>query len=207
MNLKSRVKSYSFWVSLSSAVFLLLKLLGQQFGFYVDENLFSDLFTTLCGIMVILGIIVPPASSTNNTSKTIQKNNENNLFNSNAYINLENNETNLTDTNNIINNDSTNDNELEVINNDAVIERTDNLESTLESNINDESEIFEDSSQKTNANLEGTLTNENKNPVSFEEIKLSLINLLKAEEDKFSGNYTEFKHILQNQINMLQDKE
>lgn len=62
MKLKDRIKTYSFWVSLSSAIFLLLKLLGQQFNFNVDEGLFSDIFTTLCGILVILGIIAPPAS-------------------------------------------------------------------------------------------------------------------------------------------------
>ena len=62
MKLKDRIKTYSFWVSLSSAIFLLLKLLGQQFNFRVDEGLFSDIFTTLCGILVILGIIAPPAT-------------------------------------------------------------------------------------------------------------------------------------------------
>ena len=64
MKLKDRIKTYSFWVSLSSAIFLLLKLLGQQFNFRVDEGLFSDIFTTLCGILVILGIIAPPATKT-----------------------------------------------------------------------------------------------------------------------------------------------
>ena len=64
MNLKTKVKSYSFWVSLASAVILILKLVGQRFGFEVDEGLISDLFTSLCAILVILGIInVPSAAS------------------------------------------------------------------------------------------------------------------------------------------------
>lgn len=67
MKLKDRIKTYNFWVSLSSAIFLLLKVLGTQFGFKVDESLFSDLFTSLCGILVILGIIVPPSYKTNPT--------------------------------------------------------------------------------------------------------------------------------------------
>lgn len=62
MKLKERIKTYNFWVSLSSAIFLLLKVLGTQFGFKVDESLFSDLITSLCGILVILGIIVPPTN-------------------------------------------------------------------------------------------------------------------------------------------------
>lgn len=64
MKLKDRIKTYNFWVSLSSAIFLIIKLLGQQFNFNVDESLFSDLFTTLCGILVIMGIIVPPTNKT-----------------------------------------------------------------------------------------------------------------------------------------------
>ncbi len=62
MNLKARLKSYSFWVSLASAVFLLIKVLGQSLGFSVDESLYNDIFTALCGVLVISGIIAPPTS-------------------------------------------------------------------------------------------------------------------------------------------------
>lgn len=63
MNLRTKVKSYSFWVSLASALILILKLVGQKFGFAVDEGLISDLFTSLCAILVIMGIIVVPNPS------------------------------------------------------------------------------------------------------------------------------------------------
>lgn len=63
MGLKTKVKSYSFWVSLASAVILILKLVGQKFGFAVDEGLISDLFTSLCAILVLMGIIVVPSPS------------------------------------------------------------------------------------------------------------------------------------------------
>ena len=76
MTLKNRIKTYNFWVSLSSAIFLLLKVLGNQFGFKVDESLFSDLFTSLCGILVILGIIVPPTSKINYDAKFSLNNEE-----------------------------------------------------------------------------------------------------------------------------------
>lgn len=62
MKLKDRIKTYNFWVSLSSAIFLIIKLLGQQFHFNVDESLFSDIITSLCGILVLLGIIAPPTN-------------------------------------------------------------------------------------------------------------------------------------------------
>lgn len=60
MSLKVRMKSYSFWVSLASAILLVLKVIGQSLGFSVDESLYNDIFTALCGILVICGIIAPP---------------------------------------------------------------------------------------------------------------------------------------------------
>ena len=58
MKLKDKIKSYSFWVSIASAVILILKVLGNRFGFTVDEGMVSDLFTAMCSILVLLGIIV-----------------------------------------------------------------------------------------------------------------------------------------------------
>ena len=63
MNLKTKLKSYNFWVSLGSAVFLLLSLIGKQIGFTINENAYYDIFTSICGILVILGIITLPAGS------------------------------------------------------------------------------------------------------------------------------------------------
>ena len=72
MKLKDRVKTYSFWVSLTSAVILIIKLIGQKYGFAIDEIFISDLITTLCGLLVILGIIVIPKVDIKNdtTSQT-----------------------------------------------------------------------------------------------------------------------------------------
>lgn len=67
MKLKDKIKSYSFWVSLASAVVLILKVLGARFGFTVDEGMLSDLFTAMCSVLVLLGIIVVPANG--NTTK------------------------------------------------------------------------------------------------------------------------------------------
>lgn len=69
MKLRDKIKSYSFWVSLTSAIILILKILGTRFGFVVDETMVSDLFTALCSILVLLGIIVPPQNIPNSTIK------------------------------------------------------------------------------------------------------------------------------------------
>lgn len=81
MNLKSKIKSYNFWVSLGSAVLLLLNLLGRQFNFSIDECLYNDILTAICGILVILGIITMPAGTTNknpitNQNESLNKNNK-----------------------------------------------------------------------------------------------------------------------------------
>lgn len=76
--LKTRLKSYSFWVSFASAVILILKLIGQKYGFTIDAGFLSDLVTAVCGLLVILGIFVVPK---NNTTENSQ--NENNLKNAN----------------------------------------------------------------------------------------------------------------------------
>lgn len=71
MKLKDKIKSYSFWVSLASAIILILKILGTRFGFSVDETMISDLFTALCSILVLLGIIAVPSNT-----QTTQINNQ-----------------------------------------------------------------------------------------------------------------------------------
>ena len=81
MNIKEKMKSYSFWVSLTSAVVLVVKLIGQKYGLVIDDGFISDLVTSLCGILVILGIIVLPAKKDNKEEKTktnlIKSENEN----------------------------------------------------------------------------------------------------------------------------------
>ena len=69
MKLKDKIKSYSFWVSLTSAIIPILKILGNRFNFIVDETMVSDLFTALCSILVLLGIIVPPSQQVLTTQK------------------------------------------------------------------------------------------------------------------------------------------
>lgn len=87
MKLKDKIKSYSFWVSIASAVILILKVLGNRFGFVVDESMVSDIFTALCSILVLMGIIVVPSAQggqeqLNNklASKNIKQNSSTNLI-------------------------------------------------------------------------------------------------------------------------------
>lgn len=78
MKIKDKIKSYSFWVSLASAVILILKVVGSRFGFTVDESMVSDAFTAICSILVLLGIIVVP-STQDKTNSTQTENKINRL--------------------------------------------------------------------------------------------------------------------------------
>lgn len=72
MKIKDRIKTYNFWISLASAIFLIINAIGSKFNFKLDESIFSDIFTAICGILVLLGILVPPS----NPKSLEQKNKE-----------------------------------------------------------------------------------------------------------------------------------
>ena len=69
MDLKYKVRTYNFWISLAAAILIVLRLLGQYFGFVVDSNLFMDIATAVCGVLVILGIIIMPTTAQKTTKK------------------------------------------------------------------------------------------------------------------------------------------
>ena len=200
MKLKEKIKSYSFWVSLSSAIILILKVLGSRFGFQIDETMISDLFTAMCSILVILGIIVVPQQQIKEPE--IQQTKEFNLENKlcqNYEIDSQNIDEPIIETNNKQEeveftqiNSEVNPIELEPntnIQNDSIIE----LESSpIDNNIN-----IEHSSNE--------FLNDNKNENNSSD---NLINLLKNERDKYSDNLNEFIKILQHEINITNtDKE
>lgn len=70
MKLKDRIKTYNFWLSIASAIFLIINLIGRRFNFTIDESLFNDIFTSICGIFVLLGIIAPPTKSEENSDNS-----------------------------------------------------------------------------------------------------------------------------------------
>ena len=70
MSIKEKVKSYSFWVSLASALVLILQVIGSKLGFYVDARLASDIITSACSILVVTGIIVTPTAKSSIDTET-----------------------------------------------------------------------------------------------------------------------------------------
>jgi len=56
MNLKNKLKNYGFWVSLISAVMMII----QAFGLNIDIPVLKEALISICGLFVMLGIISNP---------------------------------------------------------------------------------------------------------------------------------------------------
>lgn len=75
MTIKDKLKSYNFWITLVSAIILLLQVFGEKFNFKIDSNFIIDVTTGLCSIFVVLGIIsVPKAKTTKTDIRFIEPN-------------------------------------------------------------------------------------------------------------------------------------
>jgi len=81
MTIKDKMKTYNFWISLVSAILLIVRVVGDKYGFSVDSGLVMDITTGVCGIFVILGIISVP-------QKAIDKL-QNNNKNSEVHVGME----------------------------------------------------------------------------------------------------------------------
>ncbi len=80
MKFKDRIKSYGFWTALSGAVVILVQSITKCFGVEVQEELISDIIMSVCGVLVVFGIVTMPnkKETEENTEETEinQKNSE-----------------------------------------------------------------------------------------------------------------------------------
>ena len=56
-NFFKKMRSYSFWVSFSGALIILLNALGRAFGFEIESKVVEDCVMSVAGILVVLGIV------------------------------------------------------------------------------------------------------------------------------------------------------
>lgn len=68
------LKSYNFWIRLVAVLVLLLRIVGSEFGFDVDSGLIIDLATAIASVLVVLGVIQVPVSTTSSTKDGENKN-------------------------------------------------------------------------------------------------------------------------------------
>lgn len=60
MDLKNKIKNYGFWMSLTGAVILVLQTIGKIVGFSIDSVAIESVVSSICGVLIILGIINNP---------------------------------------------------------------------------------------------------------------------------------------------------
>lgn len=65
-----KIKSYSFWVSLSASIVLLLNAIGNAFGFKIEEKIVNDVVMSLAGVLVVLGVVSMNGASYKKDEKT-----------------------------------------------------------------------------------------------------------------------------------------
>ena len=56
-NFFKKFRSYSFWISLSGAIILLINALGRAFGFSIENQLVEDIILSIAGVLVVLGLV------------------------------------------------------------------------------------------------------------------------------------------------------
>lgn len=52
-------KTTGFWISLSGAVALVVKIILESFGITFDVEAVNQIVTSICGILVVVGVLIP----------------------------------------------------------------------------------------------------------------------------------------------------
>lgn len=69
--MKNKFKSYGFWVSLSSAVVVLMDAIGRACGFIPDGELINNIIMSIAGLLVVLGVVAMP-NGENKTDSSLE---------------------------------------------------------------------------------------------------------------------------------------
>ena len=90
-----KYQTTGFWISLTGAVLLILQNLGEAFGFKINSNLVNTIVSSICGVLVVVGVLIP-TKTTENTNEIVNENDKN----KNTYENIALNEKNINNENN-----------------------------------------------------------------------------------------------------------
>jgi uncharacterized membrane protein len=58
--MKNRIKTYSFWLSLSGAVVVLAQAIGRVAGFIPNADLIHNIIMGVAGVLVVFGVVSSP---------------------------------------------------------------------------------------------------------------------------------------------------
>ena len=74
-----KFKTYAFWVALGSAIVILIQSLGKLFGFEIESSLIENVIMSICGVLVVLGIVTKNPENVTTDEEKIDKDDENEI--------------------------------------------------------------------------------------------------------------------------------
>ena len=69
-NFFKKMETYSFWVSFSGALIILVNAIGRAFGFKVENQVIEDCIMSIAGILVVLGVVTMGDKKIKNDDKS-----------------------------------------------------------------------------------------------------------------------------------------
>lgn len=73
----NKLKTTGFWISLTGAVILVLQVIGGAFGFKINSELINNLVSSICGVLVIVGVLIPSKQENNKINSLADSSDEN----------------------------------------------------------------------------------------------------------------------------------
>ncbi len=73
----NKLKTTGFWISLTGAVILVLQVIGGAFGFKINSELINNLVSSICGVLVIVGVLIPSKQENNKINFPTDSSDEN----------------------------------------------------------------------------------------------------------------------------------
>lgn len=70
--MKEKFKSYSFWMSVTAAVILVINNIGKVLGFEVDGKVVTQIVDSICGVLILFGVIT--MAKTKKTDEDVESN-------------------------------------------------------------------------------------------------------------------------------------
>lgn len=64
-----KINTTGFWISLSGAILILLQSIGNIFGFKIEAQYFNEIITSICGVLVVVGVLIPTKNENKNSTQ------------------------------------------------------------------------------------------------------------------------------------------
>lgn len=78
--LKTIISDYGFWTGLSAAVIMFATSISKACGVSIDNKVIEDIIMSVCGILVVFGIVsIPPTKKQQQTQTKKDENAEQNV--------------------------------------------------------------------------------------------------------------------------------